>query len=145
MGIMGKTIKLTIRARGESDSPTVEDLLDQLRDYFAILEGVEEAIAEDGRQAIDWRITNASKASPLTIEATPFPKDYGVDIEVRSEAVTRHTALGLAALQTLPERPTFFTDRVLQRAEKMFERVTNGLDETFIDMGLGLPAINLTP
>jgi hypothetical protein len=142
---MARTIKLSIRARGVTDSPTVGDLLDQLRDYFAILEGIEEAIAEDGRHAIDWRITNASKASPLTIEATPFARDYGVDIENRSEAVTRHAAIGLAALQTTAERPAFFTDRVLQRAEKMFERVTNGLDTTFIDMGIGLPVIDLTP
>lgn len=39
---MSRTIKLSIRARAYSDVPTVEDLLDQILDYFAILEGVEE-------------------------------------------------------------------------------------------------------
>jgi hypothetical protein len=142
---MARTIKLSIRARGVTDSPTVDDLLDQLRDYFAILDGVEEAIAEDGRRAIDWRITGASKHSPLTLEAAPFPKDFGVDIERRSEVVTRQAALGLVALRDRSERPSYFTDRVLQRAEKMFERVTNGLDETIIDHGEGLPGLNITP
>jgi hypothetical protein len=142
---MTRTIKLSIRARGVTDSPTVEDLLDQIRDYFAILEGVEEALAEDGRRAIDWRVTGASKSSPLTIEATPFPKDLAVNIERRSEIVASHTALGLVALKGGIERPSYFTDRVLQRAQKMFERVTNGLDETIIDHGVGLPALDITP
>ena len=46
---MARTVKISIRARGDTDSPTVEDLLDQLRDQFKVLEGIEEAIAEDGR------------------------------------------------------------------------------------------------
>ena len=51
-----RTIKLSVRARGEIDSPTVEDLLDQVRDYFEILKGVEQAVAPDGANAIEWRI-----------------------------------------------------------------------------------------
>jgi hypothetical protein len=142
---MARTITLRIRARGVTDSPTVDDLLGQLKDYFELLEDVEEAIAEDGKHAIDWRITGASKQSPLVLEATPFPKDFGVDIERRSESVTRCTALGLAKLFERGERPAFFTDRVLKHAEKIFERVTNGLDETIISHGEGLPILNLTP
>jgi hypothetical protein len=142
---MARTIKVIIRARGVTDAPTVEDLLDQLRDYFSILEGVELALAEDNRQAIDWRITGASKASPLIIEAAPFPKDFAVNVERRSEIVLGKAALGLAALTTGIERPSFFTARVLERAEKMFERVLNGLDETIIDHGPGLPALDITP
>jgi hypothetical protein len=144
-GVMARTIKLSIRARGVTDAPTVDDLLGQLKDYFDLLGGVEEAIAEDGKQAIDWRITDASKQSPLTFEATPFPKEFGVNIERRSEAVTRQTALGLASLFVHGERPNFFTDQVLHRAEDIFERVTNGLDETIIDHGEGLPVLELTP
>jgi hypothetical protein len=142
---MARTIKLKISARGVTDSPTVADLLGQLKDYFDLLEDVEEAISEDGRHAIDWRITGASKQSPLTLEATPFPKEFGVDIERRSEFVTRHTAFGLAELFERGKRPAYFNDRVLRRAEKIFERVTNGLDETIIDHGHGLPVLDLTP
>jgi len=50
---MSKTIKLSIKARGESDAPRVDDFLDQVRDYFEILDGVEQAIAEDGANAIE--------------------------------------------------------------------------------------------
>lgn len=142
---MTRKIKLSIRARGVTDSPTVEDLLAQLRDYFEILEGVEEAIAEDGRRAMEWRVINANKESPLTIEAAAFPKDFGVNIDRRAELVTQHTALGLDALSKTGERPSYFTDAVLLRAEKMFERVTNGLDETVIDYGVGLPRLDITP
>jgi hypothetical protein len=145
MGVVSRKIKLSIRARGPTDSPTVEDLLDQLRDYFEILEGVEEAIAEDGRRAIEWRIVSASTNTPITIEAAAFPKDFGVNIEHRVEIVTRQTALGLNMLKIGGERPPFFTDEVLIKAEKMFERVTNGLDQTLIDHGPDLPVMDLTP
>jgi hypothetical protein len=142
---MSRKIKLSIRARGPTDSPTVEDLLDQLRDYFEILEGVEEAVSEDGRRAIEWRIVSASANTPITIEAVAFPKDFAVNIDHRAEIVTRQTALGLSALRTGGERPPYFTEAVLISAEKMFERVTNGLDETLIDHGPGLPALDITP
>src|SRR5437870_2018462 len=102
---MSRKIKLSIRARGPTDSPTVEDLLDQLRDYFDILEGVEDAIADDGRRAVEWRVVSASANTPITIEAAAFPKDFGVNIDKRVEIVTRHTALGLSALKTGGERP----------------------------------------
>lgn len=142
---MSRKIKLSIRARGPTGSPTVEDLLDQLRDYFEILEGVEEALAEDGRRALEWRVVSASTNTPITIEAAAFPKDFGVDIERRAEIVTRQTALGLNALKMGGERPPFFTEEILVKAEKMFERVTNGLDETLIDHGPDLPGLGLTP
>src|SRR6185437_9024762 len=141
---MSSTIKVSIRARGHSEAPTVDDLLDQLRDYFAILEGVEQAIAEDGRNAIEWRVIKATTNSPITIEATAFPRDFAVNIDRRAALVTRQTAFGLDALKRGAERPSYFTDPVLQRAEKLFARVTNGLAETRIDYGKELPSLDIT-
>jgi hypothetical protein len=142
---MARTVKISIRARGETDSPTVEDLLDQLRDQFKVLEGIEEAIAEDGRRAIEWRIVSATTNSPLSFEAVAFPIDFAVNIDQRAELVTRHAALGMQVLRTRGERPPYFTDEVLSRTEKIFERVTNGLSETTINYGPGLPQIDITP
>lgn len=141
---MSRTIKLSIRARGHSDSPTVDDLLDQLRDYFQILEGVEEAVAEDGRRAIEWRVVKATTNTPITIEAAAFPVDFAVNIDNRVDIVTRQTALGMDALKRGAERPIYFTEPVLQRVEKIFARVTNGLAETRIDYGDGLPDLDIT-
>jgi hypothetical protein len=141
---MSKSIKLSIRARGSNDAPTVDDLLDQIRDYFDILEGVEQAIADDGRRAIEWRIVKASTNSPLSFEATAFPKDFAVNIDNRVALVTRHTALGLSMLRDRAERPSFFTEKVLRRAERLFERVTNGLAETRIEYSEGLPSLDIT-
>ncbi len=142
---MSRTIKLSIKARGESDSPTVDDLLDQVRDYFEILKGVEEAVTEDGSQAIEWRIIHASSNTPIALEAAAFAKNYAVNVDQRAEIVTRQTAFGLRQLQTSGERPTNFTNRVIARAEKMFERVTNGLEQTTVDFGPDLPVMDLTP
>ncbi len=140
-----RTIKLSVRARGEINSPTVEDLLDQVRDYFEILKGVEQAVATDGTNAIEWRIVSATTNSPIVFEAKGFARDFGINIDHRVEVVARQTALGLRQLETTGERPSYFTDKVLVRAEKMFERVTNGLDKTIVDYGGDLPTLDITP
>jgi hypothetical protein len=64
---MTRTIKLSIKARGESDSPRVDDFLNQVRDCFEILDGVEQAIAEDGTNALEWRIVGATTNSPIAM------------------------------------------------------------------------------
>ena len=142
---MNTRITLSIRARGEIDSPTVEDLLDQLRDYFDILKGVEEALAEDGTSAIQWRIVNATTNSPIEFTAEASAKTFAVDVARRAELTTRYTANGLQLLKVRGERPPYFTDKVMLRAERFFERVTNGLDETKITYAGDLPDLDITP
>ena len=128
----------------DTDAPTVDDLLDQLRDYFDILKGVEKAVAENGIVEIEWRIINASKTSPLAIEAAPFARRYAMNIDRRAEVVVANTARGMSLLQTGGERPPVFTETVLTKAERLFERVTNGLSETVVDYGPDLPSMKLT-
>lgn len=142
---MSRTIKLSVKARGEVDSPTVEDLLDQVRDYFEILKGIEQAVADDGIVAIDWRIVAATTNSPISFEARAFPRHHGVNVDNRAEVVARHAAIGLSLLEKTSQRPEYFTDKVLTRAEKLFERVTNGLERTSIVFGVDLPTIDITP
>lgn len=141
---MSRKITLRIKARGESNSPTVDDLLDQVRDYFEILKGVEEAVADDGAQTLEWRIIGATANSPISLEAAAFAKEFAVNIDRRADIVTRQTAYGLRDLQSRGDRPPYFTNRVLLRAEKFFERVTNGLEQTTVDYGPDLPALDLT-
>jgi len=142
---MTRVIKITISGRGVgTDAPSADDLLDQVRDFIEIFRGVEKAIAEDGQNAIDWRVTNASKASPLTLEFGAFPRQHALNIDRRTGAVVRHTAEGLAALRERPERPPYFTDSVLERAEKTFERVTNGLDLAEVDFGPEFASLKIT-
>ncbi len=142
---MSTRITLRIRARGEVDSPTVEDLLDQLRDYFDILKGVEEALAEDGTSAINWRIVNATTNTPIQFTAEASAKTFAVDITRRAELTTRYTANGLQLLKVRGERPPYFNDKVMLRAGRFFERVTNGLDETKIAYAGNFPDLDITP
>lgn len=142
---MPRKIKLVISGRGaETDAPAVEDVLDQLRDYHDILKGVEEALAEDGKRAIDWRIVNASRNSPLTFEFEAFSHDFAVNIDRRAESVASATAAGMYALQTQSERPPYFNDEVLRKTECFFERLTNGIDRAVVDYGGDLPALSPT-
>jgi hypothetical protein len=143
---MSDPIRLTIRAQNaETDAPTVDDLLAQIGDWTSILRGVEEAIAEDGTTEIDWRVTGASKNSPLAFELTAFPRRHGMNVERRTRQVKQEIATGLSALRSKPERPSYFTELVLEKAEKLFERVTNGLSLTKIEFGDGLPTIEIKP
>lgn len=143
---MGRVIKITIRGRGaETDAPTVEDAIGQIRDYLEVIQGVEEAVVGGGESEIVWRLVNAQRASPLTVELEAFPKRFATNIDRRVALVVSGTAHGLAAVREKAERPEYFTDRVLQRAHKIAERVTNGLDLSEIDFGENLPKDTLTP
>lgn len=143
---MGKVIRIRISGSGAgTDAPTVEDVLDQVRDWLDVIRGVEEAIADDGGPAIDWRLTNVSRNSPLTFECEAFPKNHAVNIDRHVERVLHHTACGLKGLQNEAERPEYFTDKVLSKARGMFERVTDGLSLTEVDFGSNLPQFHVTP
>jgi len=143
---MGDPIRFTIRAQNaETDAPTVEDLVAQIGDWNSIVRGVEEAIAEDGVSEIEWRVTGASKNSPLAFDLTAFPRRHGMNIERRTRRVKEAISTGLSALRSKPERPSYFTEPVLEKAEKLFERVTNGLSLTKIEFGDDLPTTEITP
>lgn len=143
---MRKTIKLSISGKGaETDAPTVEDALDQLRDYLDILQGVEEAVAGSSVSALVWRLVDARRNSPLAFEIQAFPRQYATNIDSRAEIVTTETARGLAILQARAERPPHFTNRVMRRAHRIFERATNGISISEADFGETLPKTQITP
>ncbi len=130
----------------ETDAPTVDDLVGQVGDHVSIMRAVEEALADDGTSEIEWRVTNAKKTSPLELEITPFPRRHGVDIEQRVHRVKEHTAGGLALLAVNAERPSFFNDPVLEKVERLFQRVTNGLSLTKVDYGPEIQnTVEITP
>jgi hypothetical protein len=113
---MSDPIRFTIRAKNaETDAPTVEDLLAQIGDWNSILRGVEQALAEDGASEIEWRVTGASKNSPLAFELTAFPRWHGMNIERRTKQVKEGIFAGLSTLRSRPERPSYFTEPVLEK------------------------------
>lgn len=145
---MGSTITISISGSGhDTDAPPVDDLFDQLRDYFDLLSVIERTIAEDGQSAIDWRIVNASKSNPITFTAEAFSRQFAVNIDQRSALVAETTAHGMKHLLdgNRSDRPRFFTDPALQKSQKIFERVTNGLESMTIVVDERVPAIDLTP
>jgi hypothetical protein len=143
---MGKIIKITIRGRStETEAPTVEDAVEQIRDCLDLMRGLEDAVAEDGQSEIVWRLVNARRASPLSIEIEAFPRRFATNIDERTALVISCAARGLAAIKERAERPEYFTDRVLQRTHRLAVRVTNGLDLSEMDFGDDLPKSTLTP
>lgn len=143
---MSRTVKISISGRGpDTDAPLVEDALDEIRDWVEILRGVEEAAAGSPGTAIEWRLVNASKNSPLAFEIAPFPRQFATNIDRRVEIVAEETARGLYALQTRAERPRHFTNEVMRKARMVMKRVTNGLGSVAIDFGPDLPTTHITP
>jgi hypothetical protein len=143
---MNRRISLKVRGSGgETDAPTVQDFLGQLRDFFEILKGVEQAVAPDAKNAIDWRIVNASMNSPIRIEAEAFAREFGANIDHRVNVVVKSVAEGMRQVALGDHRPTFFTDAVLTNAESFFKRVTNGLSDTVIEYGDGELPFELDP
>ncbi|OSQ51501.1 hypothetical protein, partial [Marivita geojedonensis] len=144
---MAKPIRITIKGTDNLgfDAPTVEDLLSQVQDFVSILHGVEDAIADGDGKEIDWRVTDASKNSPLTLEVTPFPKRHAMNIDNRAAEVVFAAASGFASLSQRAERPKHFSDPVIRKTEKVIERITNGLDSTLVDVSAyeGVPPISL--
>jgi len=142
---MSKTITVRISGKGPgTDAPSVGDLLDQLRDYFDLLGILEKTLAEDGQNAIVWRIVDATKVNPITFTIQAFARQYAVNVDARADHVVDRALFGLRLLGQRAERPPYFTEPVLLRAERIFERVTNGLDQTEIETA-GATAILLTP
>ena len=143
---MSDPIKIRIQGNGgEHDAPSIEDFLKQVGDLLAILMDVEEVIADEPQGAIVWRITDAHKNSPLELEVTPFAKQYAVNITQRADLVRSSVAEGLAQLAIGGGRPPYFTEDTLARVERLAERVLNGLAQTEVDFGNGLPVFTLLP
>ena len=143
---MNRTVKISISGRGpDTDAPLVEDALDEIRDWVGILRGVEEAAAGSSGTAIEWRLVNASRNSPLAFEIAPFPRQFATNIDRRVAIVLEETARGLHAIQTRAERPRHFTNDVMRKARRVMERVTNGLGSAAIDFGPDLPTTRITP
>ena len=143
---MTRIITLRISGRGvDTDAPTVEDALDQMRDYVAILRGVEEAVSGELTSALDWRIVRASRSSPLEFAIQAFPRKYATNIDRRVECVAIEAAMGLAILQTRAERPPHFTNKVIEKTHQIFERASHGINLFEVDFGVGLPSLRVTP
>lgn len=132
---MAAPVRITIKNTvvGEVDAPTVEDLLSQIQDLVDVLRSVEVAIAENGNTEIDWRVTEASSNSPIRLEITPFPRQHAMSIDRRAGEVAKFTVQGLRSLTERADRPTYFNDATVDRAERVFQRLTNGLEATVVD------------
>ena len=129
----------------ETDAPSVDDLIGQLTDILDLLREIEKAVALPGEEdELEWRVVGAQRSSPLAIEIAAFPKTYGTNIVRRERSVREATSRGLMALCTTSERPVYFNDRALRKAESLFFRVTSRLSETNLTFSGDLPGLNIT-
>ncbi|MYB89084.1 MAG: hypothetical protein F4X93_03885 [Proteobacteria bacterium] len=131
---MAKPIKITVKAKDTDgqDAPTVEDLLSQIQDFVDVLHGVENAVTDENGELV-WRVTDITRNSPFTFEVTPYSKTFGVNIDSRATKVVETTAKGLSQITESGTRPTYFDDTVMKKAERVNNRLTNGLIETKFD------------
>ena len=124
------TVQISIAGRGKDDAPLLQDMLDQIRDFFEIVDGIAASIAGGGSEQFDWRVVGLSKNSPasVTVEAIPrhgFAQGALLAARARDEATD-----GLRLLQRFGERPLHFNDNVLDAADRFVRRHATGLVET---------------
>lgn len=137
---MAKPIRITITGSDAfgTDAPTVDDFLGQVRDFLDILRGVEKAVAGDSENEIVWRVTNAQMKSPISVEVTPFAKNPAIFVDTRAEQVERAAMDGLVAIKEGEQRPLYFNDAVLSKAQKIYSRITNGLSNTVFGFDISI-------
>lgn len=127
---------VTVRIRGSEidriDAPTVDDLLGQIRDLVEVLRGVERAMEPGGRNDLTWRVTGATMNSPISLELTPFGVGPVSAVIARAGRVERAVSSGLRALGKGVERPEYFNNATLTKAQKLHKRVLNGLSDTIV-------------
>src|SRR5690606_33186302 len=81
---------------------------------------------------------------PVEIEASPYPQDYGVNIDERVRVVEVAVSAGLAQISAGGPRPPFFSEATLEKVERMSERVLNGLAQTDFVFAGGIADFELT-
>lgn len=126
------TVQLSISGRGPDDAPLLGDLLDQIQDFFEILNGVATSIAGDDADHFEWRVVGLSKNSPasITVEAVSLPGF--TDGETLAAQARDQTAAGLLQLKSEDARPLHFTDNVLEAADRFVRRIARNLSDTTI-------------
>lgn len=141
---MAKPVTITIRGPADEsvDAPSVDDLLGQIRDLLDVLRGIERATEPDGKNELEWRVTDARMNSPISLELTPFGHGPAEAINARIMRVERTTAAGFRALRAGRVQPPFFNNETLAKARKMHSRVLNGLSDTLLAFD---PSVELEP
>jgi hypothetical protein len=132
---MATTVQLSIAGRGEDDAPLLEDLLDQVRDYFEMINGVAASMSDGDAERYDWRVVGLSKNSPATITVEAVARRGFPDGASLAARAREQTYYGLQRLQRESVRPLHFTDNVLEAADRFARRVTRGLAETSVSSG----------
>lgn len=116
-------------------APKVKDVLSQVQDILEILNGVENAVAEDSGvdgDAIEWHITGAVKSSPFVLELTPHPRKDASNIESLTSLTVPAAIEGIRFLMESGNLPPYFSGDMVKITRRICRRVTNGLDTTIM-------------
>ncbi len=125
-------VQLKISGKGRDDAPLLEDLVGQIEDFFAMIDGIAAAIDPDHGRQYDWEVVGLSKQSPatITVVATARP-DFPNGAQIANEA-RRYATAGLWQLRRSNQRPRYFDDNILDAAERFTQRVGRRVRQTEI-------------
>lgn len=124
---MTTRVEISIKGRGVSDAPRLEDLIEQVQDFFAMIRVVAHSLAGDDAEHFEWQVVGLSKSSParLVAEAVPLPGfSDGPQLAAQARDIT---ARGLQQLVREGERPAYFDDNVIDAADRFAQRLQRGL------------------
>lgn len=157
---MDNKLKIILEGKDRQgeDSLCVEDFLAQISSFVNILKQVENQISaekkvispnktDDTGNEITWKITNLTKNSPMTIEVTPFPSEYGTDIQEIASKTVETTLDGFRNIANRNGLPNYFTSETINKVSEMCKSIVNGLAKTTVDVGANdnIENLELTP
>lgn len=134
---MTTTVELSIAGREDDDAPLLADLIEQIQDFFAMMNGVAASIAGDDVERFDWKVVGLSKNSPARVTVEAVARKGFKDGENAAREARDTLVAGLAEIRHSDVRPLHFTDNVIDAANRFSRRVTDRLAATVVGDGLG--------
>lgn len=134
---MSENLKIVLgTSPPEQDTLDVNDALNQLRDFFMLL---------DSGRGISWRITFASKNSPLTLGFEPFSERYDPAL-FSAYAKEEKREFENNMVDLLEGRmPFMWANNKHKGATDLLQRINERINKFEIDFCDELPPIEVTP
>lgn len=131
--MIAKPIRIVVDDSPHHDgsAPTVEDLLDQVRDFVHLLRAVE---GDDHRKVkLQWYLTSAVKQSPLSLELTPSTTAENADVNQLASSAVCAVSSAINQIVTTGTQPEQMADATFNRINRIVARVKNGLTAFKVD------------
>ena len=140
---MAERVKISIHPSStKGDWLDIEDMAQQLLDFFSLLEKVNKNLKYDN--SLEWKLVSASTNSPLALEAEAYSREPNQIPDRQAVQVKKETS---NVFNDIIEK-SYLPDQIEPYEKKLrniFDRTNNGIGTTHIDFcNKGIKPVNIT-